>query len=241
VSTYILIHGAWHGGWCWEKVRLLIEAREHRVITPDLAELTTLEACVERVDAILDDETGPAVLVGHSMGGAVISQAAEQRYGKVRALVYVCAYLLRDGETLAQAARRDAKSESPRGILFSADRSVMTYRHDVAREVFYADCTEEDAAWACARLTRQARSVWTAPVRLTEQRFGKAPRYYIECLRDKAITPAFQRRMYTAVPCRRVFPLDTGHSPFLSSPELLAELVLRAGESGGAGGAAATG
>lgn len=224
MRTFVLIHGAWHGGWCWGKVASLLEAAGHAVVAPDVQE-ASLEAAADRILRILDALPGPAVLVGHSMGGAIASQAAEYRPEKIALLAYLCAYLLRDGESMAEAARRDPASESRECIVVSPDRAQMTLAGERVGEIFYAGCSEADAAWAKARLSPQATAPWRARLRLSPERFGRVPRVYIECLRDRAISPAFQREMYTALPCREVFTLDAGHSPHLCAPRHLAAIL----------------
>src|SRR5688572_25619526 len=116
MSTYVMIHGAWHGGWCWDKVRRRLEDAGHRVVTPDLpghgddrteTAAVTLDAYAGRVCEALDAQAEPVILVGHSMGGVIITAAAERRPEKVRALVYLCAFLPGDGDTLMALANQD--------------------------------------------------------------------------------------------------------------------------------------
>lgn len=225
MRAFVLIHGAWHGGWCWDKVSPLLEAAGHTVAAPDVLE-GSLDAAVDRVLGILDALPCPAVVVGHSMGGAVASLAAERRPEKVELLAYLCAYLLRNGETLAEAARRDQASESRQCIELSPDRAWMTLAGPRIAEIFYTGCTEADAAAAMARLRPQPTAPWRTPLSLSPERFGRVPRVYIECRRDRAISPALQCEMYTALPCRRVYTIDAGHLPHLCAPRRVAEILL---------------
>jgi len=87
MSTYLLIHGAWHGGWCWRKVVPLLEAKGHRVLAPDLpghgndatpTATVTLKSYTDRICEIASEQNEPAILAGHSMGGIAITQAAER-------------------------------------------------------------------------------------------------------------------------------------------------------------------
>ena len=110
VKTYILVHGAWHGAWCWYKVVPLLEARGHKVVAPDLPghgkdttkpEQVTLADYVNKVVSVANDQNGPVILVGHSMAGVVISQAAEVLgANKISALIYLDAFLPANGESL---------------------------------------------------------------------------------------------------------------------------------------------
>lgn len=192
------------------------------------AKEVTQQSYADRVCAALDAERERAVLVGHSMGGMVITQAAEQRPDRIAALVYLCAFLPRDGEALITIAESDPDGLVLPNLVFSDDGLTATLREGTPRAAFYGECSEADAAWATAHLVPDPSVGHTTPARTTAARWGRVPRVYIECLRDRAIPIALQRRMYTASPCRKVFSLDTDHSPFLSAPQALADLLVAA-------------
>lgn len=226
-----MVHGAWHGAWCWDKVVPLLEKQGHRVAAPDLPghgsddspiSEVSLQAYADRVCSVLDAQPEAAVLVGHSMGGIVISRAAEYRPRRVKSLVYLCAFLLRDGETLLQVAQGDTEALVLPNLIVAEDQSYATVRDEAIKDAFYADCPDEDVARARSLLVRQAAAPFATPARTTAENFGRVPRVYIECLRDRAISPSTQKKMYTALPCQRVISMDTSHSPFFSAPEELA-------------------
>jgi pimeloyl-ACP methyl ester carboxylesterase len=230
VGTYVLIHGAWHGSWCWDKVVPLLERQGHKAIAPDLPGHGTdkspisevsLQAYVDRVVDVLDAQSEPVVLVGHSMGGIVISQAAEYRPESAKTLIYLCAFLLRDGESLLQVAQDDADALVLPNLVMTDDQSSATVRDEAIDEAFYGECSDEDVAKAKSLLVPQAAAPFATPVHTTAENFGRVPRIYIECLRDRAISPSVQKKMYTALPCQRVLSIDTSHSPFFSAPEEL--------------------
>lgn len=235
MSTYVLIHGAWHGAWCWEKVTPLIEKAGHKVVAPDLpghgedkrpiAEIT-LQAYTDRVCQIIDQQSDPVILVGHSMGGVVITQTAEYRPQRINKLVYVTAFLLKNGEFLLQYAEPDTEALVLPNLIMSEDQSYATVKEDALKEIFYADCSDEDVEFAKSRLVPQAAAPFATPVATTEENFGRVPRAYISCLQDKAISPSIQKKMYTALPCEKVIFMGTSHSPFFSAPEDLANHLL---------------
>ena len=116
MSTFLLIHGAWHAGWCWRKVAPLLEAKGHKVLAPDLPShgedrtptaSVTLQKYADRACEVAGKQFEPVILVGHSMGGVVITQAGENCPGNIRALVYLCAFLPRNGDSLATWAPLD--------------------------------------------------------------------------------------------------------------------------------------
>jgi pimeloyl-ACP methyl ester carboxylesterase len=235
MSTYVLIHGAWHGGWCWKKIVPLLEKEGHKVIAPDLpghgqyktpiAEIT-LKAYTDRVCQLLDESAEPVILVGHSMGGVVITQTAEYRPEKIEKLVYLTGFLLQDGEFLLQLAQTDTEALVLPNLVMAEDQSHATVRQEALKEIFYADCADEDVEFAKSKLVPQAAAPFATPVNTSEENFGRIQRVYISCARDKAISPALQEKMYTALPCERVVSLNTSHSPFLSAPEELAGHLL---------------
>ncbi len=236
MSTFVLVHGAWGGAWCWFKVIPLLQKEGHQVVAPDLPShgvdkgstaSASLEAYAQRVGEILDACNEPVVLVGHSMGGIVISRAAELKPAKVAKLVYVAAFLLQDGQTMMQMAQADAQGQALANVVFSEDQKSATVKEEALRPVFGADCTEADLALARTLLVPQAVAPFTTPVRTSAGNWGKIPRMYIECLHDNAISIAMQRAMYAALPCQRVVTMDTSHMPMLAAPEALASHLLR--------------
>jgi pimeloyl-ACP methyl ester carboxylesterase len=230
---FILVHGAWHGAWCWYKVLPRLRALGHRAEAIDLpghgadrtpASRVGFEDYVARVGAALDArvDPAPAILVGHSMGGLVISAAAERWPERVSRLVYVCAVLPVSGDSLAGVKAGAAVTSLVRP---SADGSALELQMGGIRDAFFHDCSDEDVALAEACLCPQPAAAVAASVALTEARFGRVPRSYIECLADRAIEIEAQRAMQRATPCSRVHRLDAGHSPFFSQPDLLARAL----------------
>ena len=233
-SPFILIHGAWHGAWCWHRLIPLLEASGARVIAPDLPsmgadatppESVTLDSWARFVAGLADLEPG-CRLVGHSRAGAIISRAAELAPRSVGRLVYLSAYLLPAGDSVAAEARRDTESLIAANMIASRSGVTCALRPEVLREVFYEDCTDEDFALAVAHLSPEPLKPLATPLRITEAAFGSVPRHYVETTRDRAISLQAQRRMQAALPCASTATLDAAHSPFLSQPEALARILI---------------
>jgi pimeloyl-ACP methyl ester carboxylesterase len=239
MATYVLIHGAWHGGWCWDKVVPLLRKKGHKVEAPDLPghgkdktpiREVSLQGYADRVCKVLDAQSEPVILLGHSMGGIVISQTAEYRPEKIKSLVYLTAFLLQNGEFLLQVGGGDTEALVLPNLVMAEDQSFATVKEEAIKQVFYGDCSDEDVARAKKLLVPQAAAPFGTPINITEKNFGRIPRVYIECLRDRAISPSVQKKMYETLPCRKVVSMDTSHSPFFSAPEALVDHLVSLGE-----------
>jgi pimeloyl-ACP methyl ester carboxylesterase len=226
-----LIAGAWHGSWCWKRVAPLLRARGHVVDTPQLPAMSadngdprqvTLSSWARFVADEVESASGRVLLVGHSRAGVVISQAAELVPDRIRLLVYLSAYLLPAGRTMAAEARADSRSLVAPNMVPEDSGVTCTLRAEVVREAFYGHCSDADASWAAAQLRPEPLKPLVTSPRVTDEHFGRVPRAYIECADDRAVTLESQRRMQAALPCDPVITLATDHSPFISAPEALA-------------------
>ncbi|GCE45997.1 hypothetical protein EI42_01290 [Thermosporothrix hazakensis] len=156
------------------------------------------------------------------------ARLARRHPWKVRGLVYLSAFLLPPGVLPPMLMRKDTESILGASLEVDEERKQVRVRKEAARTVFYADCSEEDVARAISLLVPEPLRprVEEAASRLSVRESEALPRYYIECLQDKALGPSMQRKMYTSLPCQKVYSLPTSHSPFLSAPERLAECLL---------------
>ena len=231
MSIFVLVHGAWHGAWCWQKLTPLLQAQGHRVIAPDLLGLgedqtplpqATLAAWTAQICRILDAQPEPVILVGHSRGGLVISEVAEQRPDKIKKLVYLTAMLIESGESGLGTFGKIGPSPLQDYLVVAPDAVSMTVKEEGYKPSFYGMCSDADVALAKRLCRPEPLEPSNAPLRLSAERYGRVPRVYIECLRDGAITPAMQKAMYAALPCAQVIAMDSDHSPFFSAPAELA-------------------
>jgi pimeloyl-ACP methyl ester carboxylesterase len=239
LSAFVLVHGAWHSGSCWERVAGLLAAQGFKVITPDLSGHgtstlpladVTFKSYVDGIIELLDGVDGAVTLVGHSMAGLVVSEVAARRPDKVARLIYVCAYLPRDGESLFELVALNRSHEPftaiELAIQMSDDKRTCSIAEDDIVPLFYPLAPPEVAAAAKARFALQATLPLAAKVQLDAANFARVPRTYIACTRDKVIPVHHQHRMLTRQVCDTLLQLDADHSPFHSCPEQLAALLV---------------
>ena len=235
MATFILIPGAMHGAWTWDRVVPLLEAAGHTAIAPDLPgmrgnesvapEAVTLGLWGEFVAGLVRAAKLPVILVAHSRGGIVIGDAAERVPELVTGLIYLSALITPPGQTGRGAS----------GVDYDSGAQLPTVADPVPPEVaipmFYHRCSPEDAAWAASRLGPEPMLPLETPASVTWERWGRLPRAYIACSDDLILTPDRQQRILAAAPCDPVVTLDSDHSPFLGMPERLVQTMLEIARS----------
>ncbi|HDR7846498.1 TPA: alpha/beta fold hydrolase [Bacillus toyonensis] len=222
MSTYVLVHGAWQGEWAWELVKPQLEALGHTVITLGLpgsgkdttpSQNITLDSYVDAVTATINQQTEKVIVVGHSMGGIVITQTAELIPNKIDKLVYLCAFLPLNGESLG------SKLDGEAGPQFSINENDMTAEliPNLIEKTFLNATENEEIKEASSKKMRpQPLGPFQQQLKISEENFGTVDRIYIETTLDRAIPIDFQRRMNTETPCSKIITLEADHSPFFS-------------------------
>jgi pimeloyl-ACP methyl ester carboxylesterase len=230
MARFVFVHGAFMGAWCWDEVAALLRARGHRADVLDLPgagedrappESVTLDACAGRVCSVLAQGEA-AILVGHSLGGVVVTQAAARCGRHVERLIYLAAFVPAHGQTGRLGGDSDGE-RLRRRLVVTGDPPVATLPAAAARAVLFSRCDAATARRAAARLTPQPAAVSGTPVDL--RGLPTVPRSYLVCTADAAIDPALQRRIARDAGCA-IAEIDADHSPFLSAPrELCARLL----------------
>lgn len=236
MARFVLIHGAFSGAWIWEPLEKLLAADGHESAAIDLPGLgddqtppaeVTLDSCAARVCDAMAASSGPNILVGHSMGGIVATQAAARCPTQTAALVYVSAFLPKDGQSLLALTElpEGAGDQVQANIVVSEDPPVAAMPAAASKEALYASCTDEIAKWAIERQRPQPLAPMGTPVSIPTGTLDEIARYYVLCTKDQAIPPPLQRRMIAENDCAGVFELDTDHTPHLSKTHELARIL----------------
>ena len=234
MKTFILIHGSWHSSWNWHKVIPILEKQGHKTIAIDLPGMgrdktpineVKMQSTVEKICKLIDSIEGKVILVGHSKNGIMISQAAEYRPDKIEKLVYLAAYLIPNGKTQRGYSLQDTEGILKPFVTMYDELQAHTLQPEIYRDGLYNDCEENIVELAKLLLSHEPVESGIIPLQLTEENFGSIPRVYIECTEDKAVTPFIQRKMYTEMPCEKVYSMQTSHSPFFSKPQELSDIL----------------
>jgi pimeloyl-ACP methyl ester carboxylesterase len=221
MTAVLLVPGSWHGAWAYDVVRAGLDAEGVAAHAIDLPSNASAQAGLRddaaAVRRALDAIAAPTVVVGHSYGGVAVSEGAAGAPNAV-GLVYLCAFLLDAGRSLLDAMQH----ELPPWI--AVDEAASTcLPHDAERALF-GDCSAEVAALATQRLVPQALGALAAPQ--TAAAWRTLPSTYVVCEADRAVPPPAQAAM--AAHAGRVEYLDSSHSPFLSQPLAVVDLICRA-------------
>lgn len=238
-TNYVLIHGAWHGSWCFEKHLIPYMLKKNPNITIHALNLPghyknhehnlnsiNFSCYVDYVTEFISKHIkGRLVLVGHSMGGMVISQVAENLPSKINHLVYVAAFLPQNDQSLADLERATRFPSVSVKIRIEEEKGSIHLNSQDCHELFYQKCKAQDIKYALNLIQPQPIKPFLAKAELGKN-FQIISKTYIQCLQDKAINIEDQRAM--SLNCQHIKTLDTDHSPFFSRYQELGNILLQA-------------
>jgi pimeloyl-ACP methyl ester carboxylesterase len=230
-KTFVLLHGAWHGGWCWGKVAAILRGRGHTVLTPTqtglgershlLSKSITLDTFVNDVVNVLKfEDLKDVILVGHSFGGPPITGAADRAPERIKQLVYLDAAMLQNGQSVFSllppelvAARRKAAEETSGGVSIPPPPAASFGISDPAQQ-----------AWLAARLTPHPFGTYESPLVLKNTFGNGVPMVYISCT-DPAYPPLNASKEWARRQGIKMVELKTGHDAMVTVPEKLADML----------------
>ena len=229
-STFVLVHGAWHGGWCWRRVADLLQAKGHQVFTPTLtglgershllrAGINVSTHVTDIVNVMKWEQLAGVVLCGHSYGGMVIAGVAEQMADKIASIVFLDAFVPQDGDAMAtltsQAVRDSLKAAAERGDLGVPPRPAAAFL-----------VNEKDQAWVDAKCVPQPIGTMTEALKLSGAYNKIGKKAYVRAARypnpgfDAALTRVKSDRSW------RTYDVACGHDVMIDMPERLTEILL---------------
>jgi pimeloyl-ACP methyl ester carboxylesterase len=230
-KTYVLVHGAWHGGWCWSKVAAILRGRGHTVVTPTqtglgerahlISKSITLDTFVEDiVNVIKYEDLKDIVLVGHSFGGNAISGTADRVPERIKQLVYLDAVMLENGQSVFGAlpkdvveARTKAAQDSSGGLSIPAPPPTAFGVNDAAQ-----------AAWLQPRLTPHPFNTFISPLNLKNKVANGLPAQYIQCT-DPVYGPLQASREWVKKNGMKMVEIKAGHDAMVMAADRLSDML----------------
>ena len=232
--TYVLVHGAWHGGWCWRRVADRLKSEGHRVFSPTLTGLgerahlltreVSLETHIADVVGLLEaEELEDVVLVGHSYGGIVITGVAAREKSRLWQLIYLDAAIVEDGASWSSLsppevalARRKAAKESSGGLSIPAPEAAV-----------FGLADRDDLEWVQRRLTPHPFAAYDQTLRWGGPVGNGLPKVYVDCIEPAYAGLAAVKERYRGKPGWTFVELKTGHDAMVSAPAETAQILLR--------------
>jgi len=236
-KNYVLVHGAWEGPFAWDSVKAslmkggdnvtVVELPGHGGDQTDISKIT-LNLYRDKVVGAMTNISGKVILVGHSLGGMIISAVAEQNPTKVEKLVYLAAYLPTSGQSLFGIATTDADSHLTLATLkFSADMSTVDIDSAHIIDVFIQDGSAQQQNLVLNNYRTEPTQPLTDTVTLTSANFGSVAKAYIKTLQDHTISPALQNRLINTAAVKEVYQLNAGHCAAITKPDSVAILLTK--------------
>ncbi len=242
-ATYVLVHPAWHGGWCWKKVVPLLRAQGHDVQTPTLTGLGErshlaspdigLDTHIQDIVHVLKyEDLGRVILVGHSSSGAVITGVADRVPEQLAHVVYLDAFMPDDGQALMDLIPPDRRQGMEQRVQAEGRGWLLPSLAPVPWDQFLREAwrmtDEADRRWMLARLCPTPFKIFNDPVRSAHLAARNLPRSFIRC--PQWPNPMFDR--YAEMARRTAgwhhYALAASHEPFVTHPQELTDLLLKA-------------
>ncbi|HEV2478103.1 MAG TPA: alpha/beta fold hydrolase [Puia sp.] len=238
--TYVLVHGAWTSSAGLEQVKEGLEKAGQKVILVSLPghgddqtppNTLTMDVYRDKTIEAINAVHGKVILVGHSMAGMIISAVAEKIPNRIDKLIYLAAYLPANGQSLLDLASTDKDSYLGNALVPSEDKLTIGIKKDVIVPAFCQDAPDGVKNVVVSTFRAEPAIPLTNKVTLTMENFGHVPKYYIHTLQDHTVSPELQKRMVAAASnVVKEYSLDSSHTPFLSMPDQLVDLLLKIGK-----------
>ncbi|MEJ6003260.1 alpha/beta fold hydrolase [Paucibacter soli] len=230
MSNIVLVHGAWHGAWCWRRVLAPLWADGHRVFpvtltgvgerAHQLSREITLHTHIEDVARVIEaEELDQVLLVGHSYAGMVITGVADRMPACIRRLVYLDAVVPLPGESWS--SRHSEATQAERRA------AIAAHGHIPAATPSAFGLQAEDADWVARRQTPQPGGVYDSPLDFDAQRLAALPRSFIDCTAPALATIAIARQRAREQPGWDLHEIATGHDAMISAPDALLSILLK--------------
>lgn len=235
-KTFVLVHGAFQAPYAWQFVKAKLEAAGQKVIIVELAghgqdqtdpKTISINTYRDQVVAAITAINGPVVLVGHSLGGAVIAAVADSIPDHIEKLVYLAGLVPGNDQSIFDLAKTDTKSLFGPSLSFSDDHATAIINNDKIISVFAQDADDKIKKLIIDNNRPEPNAPQTDKIYLKNPAFGAIPKYYIQTTLDHALTIDLQKRMISAAGIKNLYSVNTGHCAMLTQPNEVTKILLK--------------
>ena len=233
-KTFVLVHGAWQAPFVWDAVKEELERKKQKVIVVELPAHgndntspanVSIDVYRDKVIEAFKNVKGKIILVGHSMGGVVVTAVAEKMPAKIEKLIYVGAFVPANGQSLGDLALTDAQSQLGPSLIPSKDQLTLDVKKENIITIFCQDAPADVQKIVLEKFRVEPAIPFSNKITLTTN-YASVDKYYIHTAMDHAIGMDLQNRMVEGAHISKTYSINTGHSPFLSKPGELTDMFL---------------
>lgn len=234
-KTFVFVHGAFQAPYAWQFVKARLEAAGQKVVIVELpghGQDQTPPASIsintyrDKVISTIKAINGPVVLVGHSLGGAIITAVADEIPSHIEKMVYLAGFVPADKQSIFDLTSMDPNSQFGPALTLSADGVLASISNDKIMGVFAQDGNEQVKKLLIDNNRPEPIAPQADKIFLKNPDFAKVPKYYIYTKQDHAITIDLQKKMVAAAGIKDVFTVDSGHCPMLTKPDEVTAYLL---------------
>ena len=237
-KLFVLVHGAWAAPFAWKMISENLSKDGNRVLAVQLPghgsdntdpRLLHMDSYIKSVSDSIKEIGEKVILVGHSLAGMIVSGVAEQIPELIEKLVFVAAYVPQSGQSAYSISLLDKQSLLGASLLVSEDQSEFGIKKEDILNIFCQDGSEDVQKLILSNYKAEPAAPFADPVVLSEEKFGKVAKYYVETLQDHGIGNDLQKEMIAVAKIKNVYELNTGHTPLLSKPQELSSILQEIG------------
>jgi pimeloyl-ACP methyl ester carboxylesterase len=235
-KTFVLVHGAFQAPYAWQFVKAKLEAAGQKVVVIELQghgqdqtppSKISIKSYRNKVVAAITAVNGPVVLVGHSLGGAIITAVADTIPGHIEKLVYLAGFVPANNQSILDLTMMDPNSQFGPALVPSADGYTVSIPNDKIMQVFAQDGNDQVKQLLIDNNRPEPIAPQADKIFLKNPALASVPKYYIHTNQDHAITIDLQNKMAAAAGIKNVYAVDSGHCPMLTKPDEVTNILLQ--------------
>ncbi len=234
MRTFVLLHGAWHGPWCWKKLSPLLMSKGDTVLTPtipwtydknQIKQKFNFQHTTNELSELICKLDGMVVLVGHSLGGVIASMISTNIPEKISLAIYISGFIPKSGQSINDLNPLMTDSIIAANMKVDKKKQALIVEENALVKGFYNDCDTFDIQFAKSRVLPQLASTFLTPVEYNLDGLSRVKKLYVENQKDMAVPINAQRSMQENIEIEKVVKLNCGHSPFFTCPQDLLNIL----------------